>query len=98
MKKFTKEELVEMSKDYKKGYPKAKVMFATEDGNFFLAKNPAPGHAKASKIELFEIDMVSEEIADSKNDDPIAIANARVLEIDFDNEEAVDYNEIKVLL
>lgn len=54
-KTFSKEQLVKKAQGEFKNYPKAKSLFATEDGNFFLDSNRAKLHA-GTKLKMVEIE------------------------------------------
>lgn len=62
MKRYTTEELAKLAQDYKKSNPKAKKMYATEDGNFFFDINPARNHARAATLPLYEIKMADSSV------------------------------------
>ena len=104
MTKYTKKQLIEMAAMYVAQYPNESKIFATEDGNFFFSKNHCENHARAAKIEKFEIDLKSEvgspKLAAKKlkEDSPVAEAKARVLELDLEKPASINYFEAKNLL
>jgi len=58
---MTEKQLKEIAKRYFDIYPDRKVLYATEDGNIFLDRNPAVDHSVRQKIKWFEIERVDGE-------------------------------------
>lgn len=58
-KTYSNEELVAKAKEIFESHPKSDKLFATTDGQFFLAESPAKNHAKTFNSEPVEISRPS---------------------------------------
>lgn len=52
---MTEKQLIEIGARYFDLYTKHQVLFATEDGNVFIDRNPAIDHARKSGIKWYEL-------------------------------------------
>jgi len=97
MKKFTIEELQEMSVSYLKMYPASEKMYATDDGNFFLVKNPAQDHANktSSDVYTFERDKVGSGGAPNDPAADLVDLHEKLKTLDV---EKMEYNAARAML
>lgn len=93
-----KKQLKEIVAGYWKLYPKAKKLYATDDGNVFLDKSPALDHARKSKSKMheFENPAVAEAAKAKKEADAKAAAEQKMQKAFKKLEEtdlsSIDYN------
>jgi len=86
--------------EYVENYPGRKLYF-TDDGNCFLFEADRRNHAVESGIATFDVDengqIVGEENQNAENTPEYLAAQAKVMEMDFEKPEDLDFNELKAL-
>lgn len=61
---MTENELKKIGMRYYDLYPSREKLYATEDGNVFLDRNPAIDHARKAKIKWYELTKAQEPVTD----------------------------------
>ena len=89
-----KKNLKQIVAGYFRIYPKAKVLYATDDGNVFLEKSPAKDHANKTKQKMHEFsksDISKPDDSDKQSDNEkkqVAIERLKVISL-----EELKYND-----
>ena len=92
MNKLNKSELDKRIAEYRKAYP-GKVLYYTEDGNFFLSKSPAIDHANKTKQKWFELNDKEDAEARAKEE-----AEAKETLLKLDKMDDLDYEAAKAIV
>ena len=97
MEKFTIDQLTEQSKSYLEMYPAQQKIFATDDGNFFLDKNPAQDHANKTSSSLYTFERDVETTA-APAVDPEGEMEALKETLKVTDVAKMEYNDAKAML
>lgn len=89
MKTFSKKELTEKAAPVFKNHPKAGVLYATTDGQFFLNKNRRDLHANASNLGIYDISRDESPLTPEGGTEPKlpSVAKLKDLVAEIDDED-----------
>jgi hypothetical protein len=97
MKKFTLIQLTEQSVAYMEMYPAKDKIYATDDGNFFLDKNPAQNHANKTGSSLYTFEREKAPVT-SQAQDPSGELEAMKERLKATDVDKMEYNDAKAML